>query len=57
MLTNCHPINGFDGLIAQMHKDVLYTNFANQPLEDHDIVDIATQVAIKSGMFSDTYKE
>ncbi len=56
MLTNWHPNDGFNALIAQIHEGVLYASFANQPLEDHDIVDIAMQIAMRSGMFANTYK-
>ncbi len=57
MLTDWQSNNGFYTLIAPIHEGVMYANFAHQPLEDHDIVDIATQVAIKSGMLANTYKE
>ncbi len=57
VLANWHPNDGFDALIAQIHEGVLYANSAQKPLKYHNIVDIETQVTMKSGMFSDTYIE
>ncbi len=57
MITDWHLNDNFDALITRIHGGVLYANFANQPLKDHDIVDIATQVAMKSGIVADKYKE
>ena len=57
MLTDWHPTDGFDALVAQIQEGVLFSTYANHHIPDHDVVDMATQVAMKSGLFNDAYKE
>ena len=53
MLRDWHPNEGFDTLINQIQAGVLFASYAEHDLNDKDTVDIATQVAMKSGIFSD----
>ena len=57
MLKDWHPNDGFDSLVNQIREGVLFASYADHELSDADIVDIATQVAMKSGIFNDAYKE
>ena len=56
MLRDWHPNKGFDALINQIQAGVVFASYAEHDLNDKDTVDIATQVAMKSGIFSDAYK-
>ena len=57
MLKNGHPNDGFYALLNQIKESVLFTSYANHELSDSDVIDIATQVAMKSGLFNEAYKE
>ena len=57
MLKDWHPADGFDALVAQIQEGVLFSTYADHHIPDHDVVDMATQVAMKSGLFNDAYKE
>ena len=56
MLTDWHPNDGFETLVKQIQDGVLFAIYANKPFQDDEVVDMATQVAMKSGMFGECYK-
>ena len=44
-------------LVAQIQEGVLFSTYADHNIPNHNVIDIAMQVAMKSGLFNDGYKE
>eukprot|EP00957_Ditylum_brightwellii_P119727 9135061-Ditylum_brightwellii.AAC.2 len=56
METPWNPGNGFESLIIKINKGIIFADIAGYPIETSKVVDVAIRVAMRSGIFTTTYK-
>ena len=56
MESSWNPGNGFETLITQINKGIIFADIAGYPIEATEVVDVAIRVAMRSRIFAMTYK-
>ena len=57
MLADWDPVTGFEALSNQLEEGSLYATFAGRPMSEMDVIDIGTQVVLKTSVFQTQYEE
>ena len=57
MAANWHPSEGFEALADRINMGIQYAQYADKPIADGDIVDIAKRIIKRCGLFPEEYKE
>ena len=56
MIQQWNPADGFEKLVAQLTKGLIFAQYAGAPISDIDVVDMGITNILDTGLFKDEYK-
>ena len=56
MMKQWKPADGFETLVAQLTKGLIFAQYVGAPISDINVVDMGISNILKTGLFTDEYK-
>ena len=54
--SQCNSADGFETLIAQLTKGIIFAQYAGVPISDIDVTDMGTSIILITGLFAEGCK-
>ena len=56
MKAQWNPVDGFETLVAQLTKGLIFAPYAGEPILDVDVVDMGIGNILYTGLYAEEYK-